>query len=481
MALDKVPYTDGVTTIYADNLNDIQDAIIALEKGGAISDDLKQALLQIASKVAYIDDQGAAYYQDLYDALYPSASLVSISAAYTQSSTVYPSTQLDSLKTDLVVTGTYDDSSTATIPATDYTLSGTLTVGTSVITVTSGGKTTTFSVTVTAAPTLSSITALYTQSGTVYTTDTLDSLKDDLVVAAHYSDSSTQTVPAADYTLSGTLAEGTQTITVSYGGKTATFTVACTVNGWLYHFNQSLLSSGSEDFGLTGNAVYAAGRNGTDYAYSHIIPTSGDVTTDTQLGLKAVGLSKTPNFGGDFTISFWMATQINKYCHPYFQTIYIAGSAPPNGYFTGVTVNKNTWSADIAGANGRGHSGFAIQGSSSSGKLIFRFSNGDVTKTSQMALIYPADIDTTQWHHYALTRNGNTVRFFFDGELVVTATTSQTTVYDAGQVAVSALFGSTDAAKSDVQETGNGELLQDLYIAEFCKWESTFDPSSIVY
>ena len=152
MALDKVPYTDGVTTIYADNLNDIQDAIIALEKGGAISDDLKQALLQIASKVAYIDDQGAAYYQDLYDALYPSASLVSISAAYTQSSTVYPSTQLDSLKTDLVVTGTYDDSSTATIPATDYTLSGTLTVGTAVITVTSGGKTTTFSVTVSDSP-----------------------------------------------------------------------------------------------------------------------------------------------------------------------------------------------------------------------------------------------------------------------------------------------------------------------------------------
>lgn len=84
-------------------------------------------------------------------------------------------------------------------------------------------------ITVTAvAVTLSSISAVYTQSGTVYDTDTLDSLKSDLVVTAAYSDSTTETVPAADYTLSGTLTEGSSTITVSYGGKTTTFTVTVT-------------------------------------------------------------------------------------------------------------------------------------------------------------------------------------------------------------------------------------------------------------
>ena len=72
---------------------------------------------------------------------------------------------------------------------------------------------------------LSSITATYTQSGTVYDTDSLDSLKSDLVVTANYEDSSTATIASTDYTLSGTLAEGTSTITVSYGGKTATFSV----------------------------------------------------------------------------------------------------------------------------------------------------------------------------------------------------------------------------------------------------------------
>lgn len=73
---------------------------------------------------------------------------------------------------------------------------------------------------------LSSITAVYTQSGTVYDTDSLDSLKSDLVVTAHYSDNTTATV--TNYTLSGTLTEGTSTITVSYGGKSTTFNVTVT-------------------------------------------------------------------------------------------------------------------------------------------------------------------------------------------------------------------------------------------------------------
>lgn len=34
MALNKVTYVDNETVIYAQNLNDIQDAIIALEQGG---------------------------------------------------------------------------------------------------------------------------------------------------------------------------------------------------------------------------------------------------------------------------------------------------------------------------------------------------------------------------------------------------------------------------------------------------------------
>lgn len=117
--------------------------------GDGLTDEIKQALLQIASKVAYIDADGQTYYDALYDALYPPTDLVSISAVYTQSGTVYDTDSLDSLKADLVVTATYSDSTTETVPSTDYTLSGTLTVGTSTITVAYGGKTTTFTVAVT--------------------------------------------------------------------------------------------------------------------------------------------------------------------------------------------------------------------------------------------------------------------------------------------------------------------------------------------
>lgn len=73
---------------------------------------------------------------------------------------------------------------------------------------------------------LSHITAVYTQSGTVYDTDNLDALKADLVVMAHYQDGTSETV--TDYALSGTLSAGTSVITAEYRGKTATFTVTVT-------------------------------------------------------------------------------------------------------------------------------------------------------------------------------------------------------------------------------------------------------------
>ena len=200
-----------------------------LEPCQTISEELKQALLQLAEHVAYIDDQGETYYQDLYDALYPPKTVVLITAVFEQGSTViYDDTALDDLKQYLTVTAKYDDNTTAILADGAYTLSGLLEAPSSTVTVAYNGLTTTFTVNVTARPVLSSITATYTQSGTVLDTDTLDSLKHDLVVTATYSDSSTQTVAAEDYTLSGTLTAGTSTITVSYGGKTTTFDVTVT-------------------------------------------------------------------------------------------------------------------------------------------------------------------------------------------------------------------------------------------------------------
>lgn len=135
------------------DLEDLDDRVDALESGGGgsgLTDDVKTALMNLVNHLAWDGDDptGQTYITALSNALYPPANLVSISAIYTQSGTVYDTDTLDSLKSSLVVTATMSDQTTRTI--TDYTLSGTLTAGTSTITVTYGGKTTTFSVTVTA-------------------------------------------------------------------------------------------------------------------------------------------------------------------------------------------------------------------------------------------------------------------------------------------------------------------------------------------
>ena len=149
--------------------------------------------------------------------------LNNITAVYTQGNTkIYPDTSLNSLKSNLIVTANYTDGSSSQV--TNYILEGTLREGTSTITVTYNKKSTTFDVNVIARPILSTITAVYTQgSNIVYPSTLLNSLKEDLVVTAIYTDDTSETI--TDYTLSGTLTEGTSTITVTYNEKTTTFDV----------------------------------------------------------------------------------------------------------------------------------------------------------------------------------------------------------------------------------------------------------------
>ena len=121
--------------------------------GDGLTDEIKDALLALFQHVAYADDQGQTYYDALYDALYPTVTVTSISAVFTQGlNPVYDTDTLDSLKAYLTVTAHYDDGTSSTVASTDYTLSGTLEVGTSTITVTYEECTDDFTVTVTANP-----------------------------------------------------------------------------------------------------------------------------------------------------------------------------------------------------------------------------------------------------------------------------------------------------------------------------------------
>ena len=105
----------------------------------------KEALLECLRNVAWKNGSGKEHFDRLEAAL-NTRNILSISAVYTQTGTVYDTDSLDSLKADLVVTAYYDDGTTASV--TGYTLSGELVKGTSTITVVFYGITTTFNVTV---------------------------------------------------------------------------------------------------------------------------------------------------------------------------------------------------------------------------------------------------------------------------------------------------------------------------------------------
>lgn len=217
--------------------NPVQNRVIyqALQNTG-LSQAAKTALLAIFQHVAYIDEYGQDYYDDLEEALSGGQSY-----AITYNLTGCTSSNTS---THIIEGQTY----TATITASSgYTMDG------ATATATMGGQTVTgfynngtisipnvtgdLVITVTASSAVTSISAVFTQgSATIYDTDSLDTLRQYLTVTATYTDSTTATV--TDYTLSGVLASGTSTITVSYGGKTDTFNV--TVVYWNFEWDYSM-------------------------------------------------------------------------------------------------------------------------------------------------------------------------------------------------------------------------------------------------
>lgn len=132
--------------------------------GHLVSDEVKVALLACFQNVAWATPDGQIYYDALESMLNPPANLLSITVTYTQTMTVTPFDSLNVLRSDLVVTANYADSTSQRIYG--YLLTGTLMEGTCVITVTYGGETGTFSVDVT------DVTLLYKlENATTFTGD----------------------------------------------------------------------------------------------------------------------------------------------------------------------------------------------------------------------------------------------------------------------------------------------------------------------
>lgn len=218
------PPVDGVISV-----NGKQGVVVLtasdIQGAGAVPSSVRQAIYTLLNNAAYattgLTDEIAVVesWAEEVTSLTLNKSTLSLSSntPQTVTATVVPSGS--------TVTWSSSDTDVATVVAGVVTGVGN---GECVITATAGDLSATCAVTVSGFATLESISAVYTQSGTVYDTDSLDSLKADLVVTATYSDTSTTTVPSTDYTLSGTLAVGTSTITVVYHGQTDTFSVTVT-------------------------------------------------------------------------------------------------------------------------------------------------------------------------------------------------------------------------------------------------------------
>lgn len=296
-----------------------------------ITEEVKQALLQIARKVAYIDEHGQTYYNALYDALYAVLS-VNISPSSITLNAIGNTSQLTAttVPNGANVTWTSSDTSVATVSSDGLVTS--VGWGNASITATAGDKTATCSVMVSQVSVVD-ITANYIQSGTVYTTASLDDLKSDLTVSAEWSDGSSSIVADTDYTLSGTLTEGTSTVTVTYGGKTATFDVIVTK---LYQITMSISHCTSSntatnvESGMPYSTTLTADED-YDLADSDITVTMGGVDV-TSTVVSTGGEITIPSVTGDISITAvthaWV-TYVNE---------------NPNTYQkgSGVTVNGNT-------------------------------------------------------------------------------------------------------------------------------------------
>ena len=245
-------------------VNAINEAAQSGGSGSGLTDDIKVSLLACFDHVAWSEDDptGKTYIDALREALYPPANLISISAVYTQSGTVYDNQTLDSLRANLVVTARYDDRSTQTV--TSYTLSGTLATGTSTITVAYGGKTATFNVIVTHATAQYSITNTLTNCTNSNSATTIN---EETAYSATLTAISGYIMSTVTITMSGTDITST-----AYDSETGAISIA-SVTG-----NIVITAEAIEDVGWISGVPYENEWSAGGYSLER---TTGNVVTST--------------------------------------------------------------------------------------------------------------------------------------------------------------------------------------------------------
>ena len=203
--------------------------------------------------------------------------------------------------TGLVVKAHYSDSSSKTLSSDKYSLSEVdmSTAGTKTVTVTYGGKSETFNITVNEPVVVSSIEVKTQPTKTTY--EIGDSFNPaGLVVTVKYSDNTSEDITSG-FELSGFSSEeaGTKTITVTYEGKTTTFSV--TVNEPVPPTPEKTLES-----------ITISGPTKTTYELGEDLDTTGLVvtahydnnTTATVTNVTVTGYNKNQSGEQTITVSY---------------------------------------------------------------------------------------------------------------------------------------------------------------------------------
>ena len=220
--------------------------------------------------------------------------LTSITAVYNGTAAIYPDTPLKDLKEDLTVKAQYSNKTSKTLNAADYALSGTLAVGERNITVTYEGKKTTFTVTVTAAPT-PDITYTVTQTGGT------DNVADSTGIVFIFNASvDSLNLTAADITVGGTAVKGSGALTGSETSRTLPITVttagtatvtitktgieAETKNVTVYKAEQTTTGTEGLSYELINNGTAYRVRAGSVTSGAVIIPANFNGKPVTEIG-----------------------------------------------------------------------------------------------------------------------------------------------------------------------------------------------------
>lgn len=195
------------------------------------------------------------------------------------------------------------------------------------------------------AATITGISATYS-GGSVPAGTALSDLTG-IVVTATYSDGSTATVTG--YTLSGEIAEGSNTITVTYQGKTATIIVTGTAVAQTYTVTNNLTNVTTSNSATTASGYYSATLSAEEGYNINVIITMGgtDITADvytedgTILITEVTGdivITATAELASAYTVLYQLADTPKSVSGMSEDTGITFGADDANGYTKALTI-----------------------------------------------------------------------------------------------------------------------------------------------